>query len=253
MLQACLNGARGRAECAHLPVTPEELATAAREAVAAGAQDIHLHPKNGEGEDTLDPAAVAAALTAVRAAVPGIPVGVTTGAWATPDPETRAAQVRSWTVLPDHASVNWHEDGAAEVATALLERRIGIEAGIYSGTPAARRFLNWPESHRVLRILAEITDTDPRTAVPSAAGLLDGLRPATTSPVLLHGEDEAAWPVLRLAAARRLDARIGLEDVLRLPDGTPAERNADLILAAREIIQQAGQRGGPGVMTTFDR
>ncbi|KES06020.1 hypothetical protein BU52_16505 [Streptomyces toyocaensis] len=250
MLQVCLNGARGRVECPYLPVTPEELAATAREAVAAGAQDIHLHPKNGDGEDTLDPAAVAAALTAVRSAVPGIPVGVTTGAWATPHPETRASQVRSWTVLPDHASVNWHEDGAAEVAAALLERGVGIEAGIYSGTPAARRFLDWPESHRVLRVLAEITDADPHTAVRSAAGLLDDLRPAATSRILLHGEGEAAWPVLRLAAARRLDTRIGLEDTLRLPDGAPADTNADLIRAARESIRQAGHGGERGARST---
>ncbi|WP_329181937.1 3-keto-5-aminohexanoate cleavage protein [Streptomyces sp. NBC_01477] len=236
MLQVCLNGARVRAECPHLPVTPQELAAAARAAVAAGARDIHLHPKNADGEDTLEPAAVAAALTAVRAVAPGVPVGVTTGAWTTPDPAERASQVRSWTVLPDHASVNWHEDGAATVAATLLDRGIGIEAGIYSGTQAARRFLGWTDSHRVLRVLAEITDTDPRTAPRTAAGLLGELRPAAESPVLLHGEDEAAWAVLEMAASLRLDMRIGLEDVLQLPDGTTAETNADLVRAARGII-----------------
>ncbi|MFG1807317.1 3-keto-5-aminohexanoate cleavage protein [Streptomyces sp. NPDC049040] len=239
MLQACLNGARNRAECAHLPVTPGELAAAAREAVAAGAQDVHLHPKGRDGRDTLDPASVAEALTAVRAAVPRTAVGVTTGAWAAPEPGSRAALIRSWTVLPDHASVNWHEDGADEVARALLDRGVGVEAGIYSGTSAAERFLAWPDSHRVLRVLAEITDTDPQAAVRSAAGLLDTLRPAATPPVLLHGEGEAAWAVLRLAAARGLDMRIGLEDVLRLPDGTPSGSNAELVGAAREIIRQA--------------
>ncbi|SHM85931.1 3-keto-5-aminohexanoate cleavage protein [Actinacidiphila paucisporea] len=242
MVQVCLNGARSRTECAHLPVTPQELATAARTAVAAGAQDIHLHPKDRDGADTLHPAAVAAALVAVRAAVPGVPVGVTTGAWTAPASGTRAAQVRSWTVLPDHASVNWHEDGATEVATALLDRGVGVEAGIYSGTRAARRFLSWPESHRVLRVLAEITDTDPRTAVRAAADLLAELQPGATSPILLHGEDDAAWPVLRFAASRRLDTRIGLEDVLHLPDGTPATSNADLVHAAQVVIQQASEQ-----------
>jgi uncharacterized protein (DUF849 family) len=242
MLQVCLNGARSRAECAHLPVSPQELAAAARAAVAAGAEDIHLHPKDRDGADTLDPTAVAAVLTAVRAAVPGIPVGVTTGAWATPDPGERAAQVRSWTLPPDHASVNWHEDGATEVATALLDRGIGVEAGIYSGTTAARRFLAWPESHRVLRVLAEITDTSPRTAIRAATDLLDELHAAATSPILLHGEGAAAWPIVQLAAARRLDTRIGLEDVLRLPDTTPADSNADLVHAARKIIRQANGR-----------
>jgi len=236
MLQVCLNGARSRAECGRLPVTAEELAVAAREAVAAGAEDVHLHPKDGDGRDTLEADAVAAAVSAVRVAVPGIPVGVTTGAWATPDPRARAAQVRAWSVLPDHASVNWHEDGAAEVAEALLERGIGVEAGVYSGTPAARRFLDWPGSGRVLRVLAEVTDTSLRGALEAAAGLLDALAPAR-APILLHGEDAAAWPVLRLAAARRLHARIGLEDVLHLPGGAPAPDNAALVRAAREIIR----------------
>ncbi|MGW0563227.1 3-keto-5-aminohexanoate cleavage protein [Streptomyces sp. NPDC003016] len=133
--------------------------------------------------------------------------------------------------------MNWHEDGAATVATTLLDRDIGIEAGIYSGTQAAQRFLSWPDSHRVLRILAEITDTSPQTAIQAATGLLQELRSATKASILLHGEDNAAWAVLQMAASLQLDMRIGLEDVLQLPDGTTAETNADLIHAARGIIQ----------------
>lgn len=238
MLQVCLNGARSRAECLHLPVTAAELAVAAREAVAAGAVDIHLHPKDSDARDTLEATAVAAAVSAVRAAAPGIPVGVTTGAWTVPDPYERVAQIRSWTVLPDHASVNWHEDGAAEVAQALLDRGIGVEAGIYSGTDAAGRFLGWSGAHRVLRVLAEVTDTTPQDALNAAAQLGEQLRPAT-APILLHGEDTGAWTVLRLAVARHLDTRIGLEDVLRLPDGEPAADNASLVRAARGIIHHA--------------
>ncbi|MFI9152363.1 3-keto-5-aminohexanoate cleavage protein [Streptomyces sp. NPDC053367] len=237
MLQVCLNGARSSAECSHLPVTAEQLAVAAREAVAAGAEDIHLHPKGPDGQDTLEAAAVAAAVTAVRSAVPGIPVGVTTGAWAAAGRQDRVAQVRAWNVLPDHASVNWHEDGATELATVLLDRGIGIEAGIYSGTPAARRFLDWPGSRHVLRVLAEITEPAAQDALDAAADLLEELR-SVSVPILMHGEDTAAWPVLELAASRRLDTRIGLEDVLHLPDGTPSPDNAALIRAARGIIRR---------------
>lgn len=231
MLQICPNGARDRAECPHLPLTPRELAASVREAVAAGAQDVHMHPRDDDGAETLEPAYVARAVTAVREAAPGIPVGVTTAAWAEPDPTRRAAFVRAWTVLPDHASVNWHEDGAELVADALLERGVGIEAGLFSGTEAAERFLAWPSAGRVLRVLAEITDAGPGTA----PALLGRLRSATR-PVLLHGEDDSAWPVLRLAGARGLDARIGLEDTLLLPDGSPAPSNAALATAARKIL-----------------
>jgi uncharacterized protein (DUF849 family) len=155
---------------------------------------------------------------------------VTTGAWAEPDPARRAALVRSWTVLPDHASVNWHEDGAAEVAEALLSRGIGVEAGVFSGTAAAARLRASALAPRVLRVLAEITDTDPATATGTAAALLATLGPG---PVLLHGEDGGAWPVLAHARALGLDTRIGLEDVLTLPDGTAPAGNADLVRAAR--------------------
>jgi uncharacterized protein (DUF849 family) len=51
-------------------------------------------------------------------------------------------------------------------------------------------------------------------------------------PVLLHGEDGGAWPVLRLAVARGLPTRIGLEDTLTGPDGAPAAGNAALVRAA---------------------
>ena len=240
MVQVCLNGARSRSECAHLPVTPQELAEAAAQAVAAGAVDIHLHPKDRDGRDSLEAEHVDAAVAAVRAAVPGIPVGVTTGAWTAADPRQRAAHVQAWTVLPDHASVNWHEEGAAQVADALLARGIGIEAGIYSGRDGLARFSAWPRADRALRVLAEVTDVHPRTAPRTAEALLEELAAATTLPILLHGEDGAAWHVLRLAATRGLATRIGLEDTLFLPDGSAAADNAVLVRAARHIIERSG-------------
>jgi uncharacterized protein (DUF849 family) len=244
MLQVCLNGARTRSECAHLPVTPRELAEAAALAVAAGAVDIHLHPKDRDGRDSLDAVHVDTAVAAVRAAVPGIPVGVTTGAWTLADPRRRAERVEAWTVLPDHASVNWHEDGAAHVADALLARGIGVEAGIYSSADGLARFLAWPRADQVLRVLAEVTDAHPRTAAGAAVELLEEVAAATALPILLHGQDGAAWDIVRMAAERGLDTRIGLEDTLRLPDGSAAADNADLVRAARDIIGRQVRRRG---------
>ncbi|GAA2938187.1 hypothetical protein GCM10010446_24400 [Streptomyces enissocaesilis] len=182
---------------------------------------------------------VGEAVSAVRAVVPeGVRVGVTTGAWAVPDPEQRAELVRSWTVLPDHASVNWHEEGAEAVAVVLLERGVGIEAGVWSGTDGARRFRAWPLAHRVLRVLAEVADTDPGTAAATATALVEELGEDLTVALLLHGEDGGAWPVLRAAAGLGLDTRIGLEDVLILPDGSAPEGNAKLVQAARRILDE---------------
>lgn len=225
----CLNGPRGAADGAAVPLTPESMAQAAAEAVAAGATDIHVHPKTPCGRDSLSPRVVAATLEAIRARV-SVPVGVTTGAWAEPDPAARLARVRAWRVLPDHASVNWHEPGAEETAAALIDLGVGVEAGIWSGTDAAARFAMSPLGPKVLRVLAEVTDTD--TPEAAAHTLLAGLGPAHGRPVLLHGEDAGAWPVLRLAGRLGLATRMGLEDTLFLPDGERAVSNAQLVAEA---------------------
>lgn len=235
MLQVCLNGARSPREHFHLPVRPEELAKAAADSVAAGATDVHLHPKSADGTDTLDPHSVAAALRAVRAAAPGVSVGVTTGAWTAPDTDSRVRAIKAWTLLPDHASVNWHEPGADEVAAVLLERGVGVEAGIFSGTDGDHHFRLSPHRGRVLRVLAEVTDPTAGGATNTAESLLARLHPAT-APILLHGGAAGAWPVLRVAARRGFSTRIGLEDTLVLPDGQIATDNAELVAAAQAIL-----------------
>jgi uncharacterized protein (DUF849 family) len=232
MVQVCLNGPRGAADSAAVPLTPESMAQAAAEAVAAGATDIHVHPKTPCGQDSLSPRVGAATLEAIRARV-SVPVGVTTGAWAEPDPTARLARLRNWTVLPDHASVNWHEPGAESLAAALIDLGVGVEAGIWSGTDAAERFAASALGPKVLRVLAEVTDTE--TAEASARALLTELGAAHGRPVLLHGEDGGAWPVLRLAGRLGLATRIGLEDTLLLPDGRRALSNAQLV--AEGLVQ----------------
>jgi uncharacterized protein (DUF849 family) len=227
-LQACLNGAR----LSGVPVTAAELAAAAVGAVDAGADGVHVHPKGADGHDTLEPAVVEAVLSAVRAAVPGAPVSVTTGAWAA-DGDRRTALVAGWATLParpDAASVNWHEDGAPRLAALLLDLGIGVEAGLWT-TDAARAFAAWPRRREVTRVLVEATADDPDAALAQARAIVDALG-APPAPLLVHGEESGAWPVLRWAAERALAVRIGLEDTLHLPDGSPARTSAPLVAAA---------------------
>ncbi|GAB7107314.1 3-keto-5-aminohexanoate cleavage protein [Streptomyces phaeofaciens JCM 4814] len=227
-MQACLNGARGAADGAVVPLSPEALAASAAEAVAAGATEIHVHPKTPCGQDSLSPRVVGPALEAIRRRV-AVPVGVTTGAWAEPDPARRLERVRGWPVPPDAASVNWHEPGAEELAGQLMGSGIAVEAGLWSGTDGPARFAASPLAPRVLRVLAEVTDPDPETAEESARALLSELGAAHGLPVLLHGEGGGTWPVLRLAGRLGLATRIGLEDTLFLPDGRRAVSNAQLV------------------------
>ena len=238
LLQACLNGARRPDEHPALPVTSSQLAGEVAAVVTAGAGAVHLHVKDDQGADTLDGGALLGVLTAVRHAAPGAPLGVTTGAWAVRDPAERVAAVRSWRELPDFASVNWHEHGAEDVAVALLERGVGVEAGLWHDE-AVDAWLASPVRGRCLRALLELPDgLDEAATQAEAAHLLERVRVGAGRdfPVLLHGEGSSTWPALACAGRWGLSTRIGLEDTLVLPDGASAADNAALVHAARAVL-----------------
>lgn len=234
MLKACVNGPRTPAEHDRLPISADDIAADVVRVVAAGADAVHVHVKDETGADTLHGAALADVLHAVRAAAPGTQVGVTTGAWADPDPHERLARIAAWTVMPDFASVNWHEDGAEQVAELLLERGVGVEAGLWH-VGAAAAWSASALSGRCLRVLLELPDGLDPTATEREADALVTAVAGTELPILLHGLGSSCWPALRHAVARGLDTRVGLEDVLVLPDGALAPGNAALVAAAREL------------------
>jgi uncharacterized protein (DUF849 family) len=96
LLQAALNGDR---EHPASPRTPEELAAEARAAVEAGAGSLHLDPYDEHGRETLAAEPCAAALRAVRAACPGVPISLSTSTAIEPDPERRRATPRARRLL----------------------------------------------------------------------------------------------------------------------------------------------------------
>jgi uncharacterized protein (DUF849 family) len=235
-VKACLNGRRGRAEHPAVPVTPAQLAVAAVAAVAAGAEAVHVHPRDGDGRQSLRAADVGAAVTAIRAAVPGTPVGVTTGLWVTNDPVARRDEVADWTDLaderrPDFASVNLSEPGWQELTAILDEAGIGAEAGVWSVRDA--ELAAEPAGADWLRILVEVSGTPAAEARTRADEILARLAATgVTAPILLHGEGESCWPLVNHAGLLGLPTRIGLEDVLTGPGGEPVADNAELIRLA---------------------
>lgn len=232
LLQVCANGARDVAQHLWLSVDATIVAEDASGAVAAGARAVHVHPKDASGDDSLAADDVARWLRAMRSACPGVPVGVTTGGWAERDVERRLEAIAEWTELPDFASVNWHEAGADEVAALLRSRGIEVEAGIWdAGGLEAWRIS--PVRDQCLRVLVELPDEAADVVREHAEGLIAHIAAEETGiPILLHGEDASAWPAFDLAVELGLDTRIGLEDVLTLPDGRPAPTNAALVRAA---------------------
>jgi len=153
MIKAALNGGRTRAEHPNIPITPEELAGSAREAIAAGAACIHFHVRGPDGKESLTSEHVERSLKAIRKAIPE-PVGVSTGAWILRNTALRYQLVSQWTTLPDFASVNFNEDGAVALADLLLSRDVPIEAGL-SDLSGTKVFVNSGLASRCLRLLIE--------------------------------------------------------------------------------------------------
>jgi len=229
LLKACLNGARAHTA----PKTPSEVAAEGRAVVDAGAGAIHVHPRGADGKESLEGRAIANAVSALREVV-DVPIGVSTGAWFLPDPAARLKAIEGWTVLPDFASVNMHEDGAEHIAGLLLDRGVGVEAGIWTGE-SARTFADSGGAQHCLRVLYEpmVQDVDAaHRTVDEIHTALEGI----DVPRLLHGYEVTAWAMLRRAGADGFDTRVGLEDTLTLPDGTDATGNAELVRAALALL-----------------
>jgi uncharacterized protein (DUF849 family) len=234
MVQACVNGARIRGrDHPDVPITAEQIAGDAMACREAGATAVHVHVRDARGFESMSDDHVSPAVESIRKAVGGMPIGLTTGAWIVAHPERRCEAISSWRWLPDFASVNWHEEGADQVAAALLDREIGVEAGLW-GQRSVELWARSPVAGRCERVLLELP-----------AGLsIPGLRRASkrmlrrvrqhdqSISVQLHGAEDTTWPAIDLAREWGLDTRVGLEDTLLMPDGSLAEGNAALVRTA---------------------
>jgi uncharacterized protein (DUF849 family) len=228
LLQAALNGPYTKDDHPAVPITAAELARDATACVAVGAGAIHMHPRDGEGRESLHAAVIDAAVREVRAAC-GVPVGVSTGAWIEPDLDRRLALISEWGE-PDYASVNISEDGWLEVFRALRKNGIGVEAGVWS-VEDAEKLREADLGAGLTRILVEPVDADPTNAIALVATIREAL---DTTKILQHGDGEATWIVLEDAITNGLDTRIGLEDI-------QTDTNVALVQRAMNLIRAAGQ------------
>ena len=233
-LQAALNG-----DAVHpvAPRTPDAIAEAARAAVDAGAQSVHVHAFDDAGRETLEGLACGKVLRAIRAVCPATPVSLTTSATIVPDPRERLRIVGAWEDLPDLVTANQGEPGIAALCALLLSRGVGIEAGLLSAGDA-RAFVRSGLAARCRRVLIEPLDADPDAAVRHAEEMEDIVVSAgITLEQVHHGYGMACWAVNRRAVERGHGIRTGLEDIAVLPDGSPARDNAALVAAARHLLR----------------
>jgi uncharacterized protein (DUF849 family) len=225
LLQACLNGDRESG----VPRSPAELGEAAVACVAAGARSIHAHPRDADGLETLAAEPIAAAVRALRPC--GVELSFSTGLWITlGDVDARQRAVAQWTECPDLVSLNLSEDGWEQLAETLRAKGVAIEAGVWTAQDAERLLAS---ALRVQRVLVEPRSESSAEAV-AVADEIDAALDAGGSkvPRLHHGVGPATWAVLDAAVPRGHQIRIGLEDVMTLPDGRRAPDNAALVVEA---------------------
>jgi uncharacterized protein (DUF849 family) len=244
-IKAAINGARRGGP---VPETIAAMALAVKQSFDAGADAVHVHVRDANGGESLHADDVAALMTALRfgvgaagpAAHAGEPpaptqkrgsIGVSTGAWIVPDPVRRHDLIAAWHApLPDFASVNFSEEGAIEVANALLALGVDVEAGLIDAA-SARLFVE--SGIEVIRILLEPQEQQLAAALQNADEMLRVVE-GIDAPRLLHGFDATAWPLFDEAVQRGFQTRIGLEDLLE-------STNAELITAARARALKASR------------
>lgn len=234
-LQAALNGARP-ADTPRLPLSPAAMAADAVACREAGAEFLHVHPRDALARESLHPDDVAEVLGAIRAAVPGMPVGISTGDWIVPR-LGRLGDMQGWQVLPDYVSVNLAEPDAPEVLDLMRRMGVGIELGLASVADIERLVaLPGDPMAGAVRAMIEM-DRGAFSTARHEAGLMHRMLAQVQPglPILLHGFDNNAWDFVALARDWGCQTRIGLEDVLTLTNGQPGA-NAALVREAARIM-----------------
>ncbi len=239
MLQVTPNGPWGKDVHPEMPVSLSELSADLRACFQAGATGVHLHVRDPDGAETLEPAVVNGTCRTVRdlAAEVGarVEIGLTTGEWIVADLADRIAMIREWEGV-DCATVNLSERGFEAVMEALLDAGVGIDVGLWAPVEMDQ-LLRSGLLPRAQRVSIELDPGEPYFLQGEPADLAQQVNEAldlagSTCPRLTHGMHDWTWPLVEDAFRRGHDTRVGFEDSVLLPDGTRAESNAQLVEAA---------------------
>ena len=250
-----------------VPVTPEQMASEARDAWNAGATVMHVHLRRQEAGmghlPSWDPDVAEAVVGAIRAACPGVVINLTTGVIGkdVSGPLECLRRVRPDAAACNAGSLNYlkiKEDGSwawppmvfdnpvekvQQFLAVMNELHIHPEfecfdVGIVRSVAMylkAGMFTGVPEVNFVMGVAsgmpadAELLALLPRYAPPGAVW-------QTT----LIGRAEI-WPVHRRTAELGGMLRTGLEDTFYLPDGSRARGNGQLIETLARVARECGR------------
>lgn len=244
-------GRRLKTDHPAVPIDARELGATAAECLAAGAAMIHVHVRDAAGRHVLDADAYREATTAIRAHVGDrLVVQITTEALGVYEPAQQMAVVKA--TRPEAVSLALREflrspedePPFADFLAWVRRERILPQFILYDPAEAAnlvelqrRGLVPWSDVP-VLYVLGRYTVG--QTSQP--ADLLPFLSSGTFShwSVCAFGEEETACVVAGALLGGHV--RVGFENNLWRPDGTPATSNAELVRLTAEILAATGRQ-----------
>jgi 3-keto-5-aminohexanoate cleavage enzyme len=253
ILTAALVGAElTRKQTPYLPLKPEEIAEAARLAVAAGASVVHIHVRDDEGNPTNDARRFQDALSLIREHCRPVPIlQVSTGGAVGDSFESRAEPLEA---APDMASLNSGSVNFGDAVFAnpipfieFLAQRMGrkgikpeIEIYDLSHVETAIRLIDQGEIQRpaqfqfVMGVRGGLEATEDNLKL-----LVSRIPEGSTWTVAGIGRHE--FPMAELAIKMGGHVRVGLEDNIYLEKGILAKGSHELVQKAVELARRHGR------------
>jgi 3-keto-5-aminohexanoate cleavage enzyme len=253
ILTAALVGAElTRSQTPYLPLTPAEIADAARLAVDAGAAVVHVHVRDKDGKPTNDAAKFKEVLGAIRIACRPAPIlQVSTGGAVGDSFESRARPLEAG---PDMASLNSGSVNFGDEVFAnpipfieFLAQRMGrkgikpeIEVYDLSHVETAVRLIERGEIPSpaqfqfVMGVKGAIEATEQNLKL-----LVSRIPEGATWTVAGIGRHE--FPMAELSLKMGGHVRVGLEDNLYLEKGVLAKGSHELVEKAVELARRHGR------------
>ena len=252
MITCAITGAETtKAKQPHLPITPQEQAAAAAEAVKAGASIIHLHVRDDQGNATQDLNRFKESIQAIRDQAPGVIIQISTGGAIGESIENRMAPLD---LKPEMASLNLgtmnfgddifynHPKDILELANRMKTKKVLPELEIYE--------VGMLETAMKLHRQGLLSDPMHFQFVLGVPGgmsgnlknlmlLLDHLPPDTHWGVA--GVGRFQLPLATHALALGGHVRVGFEDNLYYSKGVLATSNAQLVARISRLAGELGR------------
>jgi uncharacterized protein (DUF849 family) len=264
IVTVALSGAvANRAQCPHIPYTPEEYAAEAKRSFEEGCRMVHIHAREPDGTPTQRVGAYKDIRDAILSEVPDMIINFSTGAVGIPV-EERIGHIRD--LKPDVGALNMgsmnyakyspkrkdfvfkfvfsnHFDDIITFLTAMNEAGVKPELECFdtghvnSALPLIDMgVLKAPVHYSlILGVLGGAPPTARQLAYEAS------LIPDDGSDWEVIGVSREQWMLVAAACTLGGNVRVGFEDNFYLPTGEMAKSNGELAAAASQIARMTGR------------